>query len=417
MAAKAKVPQASQALAQPASVKEVLAKVLKADDLLLGPMNSVLGDVAAISTGNMAIDHAIGVGGLPRGRSIELYGPPSSGKTTCALQTAAVAQHHIDTIDKCILYLDWEQSMSKVYAAALGLDVNQERFLFGQPDSLESGVNAARALIATGEISLVIFDSVAAMVPAAINEAATGASLPAAQARLMSATMQVLNHLLKTHGTTAIFINHIQDVFEMGGMPSRPGMPKRTTTPGGKALKFYASVRIEFTPIGTHKSTEQDPLTMTDKEVQTSQTIKVKVVKNKVAEPQREVLVRSRFGKGFSNPWTAFSILVAHKVIVKGTSGYYFFVEDRCPSLIHADMEKQKSGKEYHYLHGERHVMWMIDEYPDWSAELVRLAENALATDENDAALWSEPAPVAEPAAEVSALGDETVGLEEILSA
>jgi recombination protein RecA len=353
------------------SIDAILKDVLKKDSLMLGPLNSVLTDIEAISTGSMAIDRIIGVGGLPRGRSVELFGHPSSGKTTCALQTAARAQQDPVLGKLAIVYLDWEQSLDKKYAAQLGLDVNNERFLFGQPDSLESGVNAARRLIATGEVSLVIFDSVAAMTPGAILEAETGKSTFALQARLMSDSMRVLNPLLREHKTTAIFLNHVMDVIETG--PVRPGF-KRTSTPGGRALKYYASVRLEFQQFKGHKVISVDRMSQEPQELQESQTVRVRVVKNKVAEPFRQAEVRLRFGKGFSDAWTAFNVLIAHKVIVKGASGYYFFDEKRAPDLILESMEQQKDGNQRRYIRGEQQVFAMIDAYPAWEKLLIARA-------------------------------------------
>lgn len=336
--------------------KKLLAGINKDDDLRIGSMNMVADDVEVITVGNMAIDHIIGVGGLPRGRSIELFGPPSSGKTTTALQVAAQAQRDGHNI----LYLDYEQAMDKVYAKALGLDCDAESFLFGQPSSFEQGMNAARTLIGTGELGIVIWDSVASMVTEAQLEAEAGKSVPMIQARLMSEELRKLNPLLKQTKTMAIFLNHVMEKVNF----SRPGAPPTTTTPGGRALKYYASVRIEYQQIGNQINKEKDALSGEDTTMVRSTTVRVKVVKNKVGPPFQQCLVRVQYGQGFSNVWSALQVLLGHKVVVKSSGYYYFSPAESAADLVHEEMGTSKTGRRY--VLGEENLLKFAEANPVW---------------------------------------------------
>lgn len=355
------------------NVTQVLAEFHKKSDFVVGPMGSVLEGVEAFSSGHFAINHIIGVNGFPIGRSVELYGPPSSGKTTCGLQCGAVMQQELK---RKVLYMDYEQSMDKEYANKLGLDTDSDMFLFGQPDSFEDGMNIARKLIDTGEIGLVIWDSVAAMTPSAVIDMETGEYRPGRQAALMSQSLQQLNPALKANNCTSIFLNHIQDVFEMGGGGAKPGMPKRTTTPGGKALKFYASVRIEFKQIGAVKEERYNALLGANEEQIIAQTVTAKVVKNKVAPPFKSAMMRVYFGQGFSEVWSALQLLIGHKMIVKAPSGYYFF--DKAPTLVTEDMSRRKDGTPRPFIQGEKNILAYAREHPTWGDEMVALAKGKL---------------------------------------
>ena len=232
------------------AIDKILAESKKKYDVTAGPMNAIAQETEAISTGSMAIDYITGVGGLPLGRSVELFGPPASSKTTTALMTAANYQKKIirEGLDDRILYLDYEQAMDPVYAKNLGLDVDHPSFLFAQPNLFEDGANFALELIETGLVKIVIFDSVAAMTPRALYEAEIGKVQVAPQARLMAVLMQRLNPLLADTNSLAIFINHLKEKVGMSG----PAGPVKTT-PGGVSLKFYASMRIEYAQIGQIK--------------------------------------------------------------------------------------------------------------------------------------------------------------------
>ncbi len=378
---------------------DVLASASKKYNISIGPMGSIAEDVEFLTTGNLAIDYIIG-GGVPMGRSVELYGPPSSGKTTTALQVAAELQKVIIAggdesrgihADDVIVYFDYEQSMDHTYAKALGLDVEHTTLKFAQPDTLEDGANLALDLIKTGRVRLIIFDSVAAMNPSAKAEAEIGKSLPAVQAKLMKDFGVTLNTVAKKGNTTVLFINHLMEKMEMGGA-RRPGMPAATTTPGGSALKFFASVRVEYKQIRQNKANVIDPLTNEPMLIPTSTDTQVKVVKNKVAPPFRQAKVRVRFGYGFDNFWTALQVLLANKKIMYSQGRYYFHngTED---GLAPEWMDREKTGTHRPVIHGEGNVFQAGDEHPEWRQAAIDLATRVAA--ENTESL-SKVAPMSE---------------------
>ena len=325
------------------------------------------------------------------GRTVEFYGPPSSGKTTAAIQAAARLQKVIiaggdpergigpkDTI----IYLDYEQAFDAGYAEKLGLDPNHPSFLFGQPDMLEDGADFLLEAFKTGEVRLGIIDSVAAMTPSAQAEAdSVGKSLPAVQAKLMKVFGTNLNSILKNNNGSVIFINHEIETMMMGGA-SRPGMPPPTSTPGGKALKFFASVRVQFRQIRQNKGTIIDTLTKEPMLVPTSTDVKVKVVKNKVAPPFRECTVRVRYGLGFDEMWTAVQILLANKQLMYSNGRYYFhnIIEEPADWL-----PRETTGTHRPYLHGEAKVFSMADKHQDWRSSIIEVAYRVAA--ENSVAL------------------------------
>lgn len=368
-------------------LKKILASAAK-NDLVIGAIGSVTGDVKAYSTGNIAIDSILGVGGLPQGRSVELYGPPSCGKTTTALQCAAWLQNKIlaggdEALgigpDDKILYMDYEHALDKDYAKALGLDVeDSQTILFAQPDTLEEGANYAISLIETGYIRLVIFDSVAAMQPSAKAEAEIGKSLPAVQAKLMADFTVKLNPILQAYDCTVLFLNHEREVMDMGGA-RRPGMPPRKTTPGGISVKYYTSVRIRYSKLKDNRETQIDPLTKIESEVTTSSEVVVKVEKNKVGPPFRQAQVRVRFGRGFDNFFTAMQILVAHKkVMVSGA--YYYFHNIESLGLAPEWMQRSATGTKRPYIQGQGALFQAADNDPEWRAGIIGLAQDISAS-------------------------------------
>ena len=364
-------------------VESVLAAAKKKYDLTVGPLSEVAEPVQAVSTGNLAIDSIIGVGGFPLGRSIELYGLPSCGKTTLSLQAAATLQKLIKNggnddssvgplvkpTDR-IVYFDYEQALDRTYAEALGLDMEHSSFLFAQPDNFEDGANLARALVETGEVRLLIWDSVAAMTPKTVLEKDTGEATVAVRARLLSSFMQTLTPLLKENHCISIFLNHEMEVF---GGATRPGAPVRKTTPGGRALKYHASLRIEFTAIKQLKRSVRDPLTNSEVDQIAGSNVLVKVVKNKVSSPFKEALVRVRFGQGFDNFFSALQVLIGHKQITLATGGRYYF--DRVPGLAHEDMSIVKDRP---CIHGEDAVFEFADSHPEWREAMIEAATAAL---------------------------------------
>jgi recombination protein RecA len=360
--------------------ESILAKAQKKYNLSVGPLSQIAQEATFITTGNIAIDHIIG-GGLPLGRSVELAGPPSSGKTTTALQTAAALQKviiaggdpekGIKPTDK-ILYLDYEQTIDQEYAKALGLDIDHDSFLLTQPDTLEDGANVAIELIQTGRIRLVIWDSVAAMMPSAKAEAEIGKSLPAVQAKLMSDLGQKLNPLLYEHQTLNIFVNHLKEVLDMSGR--RPAhLGPKLSTPGGIALKFYASVRVEYKQIMQIKEKGIDPLSGQEVETPGATNVEVKVTKNKVAPPFRKAVVRVRFGKGFDNFWTAMQILLAGKAVMY-SAGYYYFHKVEDDGLAPEWMERAKTGTQRPNIRTDKKLFEAADEHPEWRDAVIAYA-------------------------------------------
>ena len=258
-------------------------------------------DVEAISTGSLGLDIALGVGGLPRGRIIEIYGPESSGKTTLTLQVIAETQR----LGGTAAFVDAEHALDPTYAEKLG--VNIQDLLVSQPDTGEQALEITDMLVRSGAVDIVVIDSVAALTPKAEIEGEMGDSHMGLQARLMSQALRKLTGNIKRSNTIVIFINQIR--MKIGVMFGNP-----ETTTGGNALKFYASVRLDIRRIGALKSGE---------EVIGNQT-RVKVVKNKVAPPFREAEFEIMYGAGISRVGELIDIGVAHGLVEKSGSWYSY---------------------------------------------------------------------------------------------
>ncbi|HBR58611.1 MAG TPA: recombinase RecA [Blastocatellia bacterium] len=256
-------------------------------------------EVGAISTNCLSLDAAIGVGGVPRGRIIEVYGPESSGKTTLALQVVASAQK----AGGIAAYIDAEHAMDPEYAGKLGVNVND--LLISQPDSGEQALEIAETLVRSNSVDVIVVDSVAALVPRAELDGEMGDSLPGLQARLMSQALRKITAIVANSRTTFIFINQLRE--KIGVFFGSP-----ETTTGGKALKFYASVRLDIRRIGAIK----------DGERVVGNRTRVKVVKNKVAPPFRECEFDIMYGEGISREGDLIDLATAQNVVEK--SGAWF---------------------------------------------------------------------------------------------
>jgi recombination protein RecA len=305
----------------------------KGSILRLGAKEAIV-PVSVISSGSISVDYALGVGGLPRGRICEIFGPESSGKTTIALQVIAEAQK----TGGMAAFIDVEHALDPIYAKQLGVDV--DNLLVSQPDYAEQALEITSALISSGSIDVLVVDSVAALVPKAELDGEMGDSHMGVHARLMSQAMRKLTGIVSKSNTCLIFINQIRE--KIGVMFGNP-----ETTTGGRALKFYSSVRIDIRRIAAIK----------DGETVTGNRTKVKIVKNKVAPPFREAEFDIIYGEGVSREGDLLDLGVAHNIVEKSGSWFSYkgervgqgrenvrqFLKDNPDIRVKIDIELRKS--------------------------------------------------------------------------
>lgn len=309
--------------------------------------------ISTIPTGSLALDAAIGVGGYPRGRIIEVYGPESSGKTTVALHAVAEVQKRGGTA----AYIDAENAMDPAYAEALGVDIDS--LILSQPNTGEEGLQIADTLIASGAIDILVVDSVAALVPRAEIDGEMGDSHVGLQARLMSQALRKLSGNINKTKTIALFINQIRE--KVGVMFGNP-----ETTPGGRALKFYSTIRLEVRRAEQIKQSSDV----------VGNRVKIKVVKNKVAPPFKVAEVDIMYGKGISQSGELLDMAVEKDIVDKAGSWYSY--------------NDEKIGQ------GRENAKQYLEDHPDIYSEIMTKVREAYGFDAKSLEEKEDPAKVKE---------------------
>ncbi|MCD5489566.1 recombinase RecA [Lactobacillus delbrueckii subsp. lactis] len=320
--------------------------------------------ISTVPSGSLALDAALGVGGYPRGRIVEIYGPESSGKTTVALHAVAEVQKRGGTA----AYIDAENAMDPAYAEALGVDIDQ--LILSQPNTGEEGLQIADTLISSGAIDIVVVDSVAALVPRAEIEGEMGDSHVGLQARLMSQALRKLSGTIAKTKTIAIFINQIRE--KVGVMFGNP-----ETTPGGRALKFYSTIRLE---VRRAEQIKQSTNVIGNR-------VKIKVVKNKVAPPFKVAEVDIMYGQGISQSGELLDMAADQDIVDKAGAWYSYHGE--------------KIGQ------GRENAKQYLEEHPDVSEDIQTQVRKAYGIDAESLEEKENPEKVKEQRAKKAAPGEE----------
>ncbi|GAB3066908.1 recombinase RecA [Virgibacillus ainsalahensis] len=302
--------------------------------------------IATIPSGSLALDVALGIGGYPRGRVVEIYGPESSGKTTVALHAIAEAQRKGGQA----AFIDAEHALDPTYARALGVDVDE--LLLSQPDTGEQALEIAEALVRSGAVDIVVVDSVAALVPKAEIEGEMGDAHVGLQARLMSQALRKLSGAINKSKTTAVFINQIRE--KVGVMFGNP-----ETTPGGRALKFYSSIRLEVRRAETLKQGNE----------MVGNKARIKVVKNKVAPPFKQAEVDIMYGKGISKEGEIVDVGSDLDIVMKSGAWYSYNEERLGQGRENAKQFLRENKDIMAEIHDAIRVHYNLDDEPDTEAE------------------------------------------------
>lgn len=293
-----------------AAVRKALYK--KFDGQLLSLQPGFFKPVEAISTGAILLDYSLGVGGFPRGRLIELFGKQSSGKSTLSLQAAANCQ----ALGEAVLWLDHEHAFDPLYAHAVGVDLSEDKFMFGQPDTLERSLEIIETVLKYKAAGMIIVDSLAAMVPQKELEDGIADPHVALQARALSQGLRRINAVLDEANAVLIFLNHLREL--IGTM----SWGKQESTPGGTALKFYASVRVKLVAVESVKGKKYDPVTGGLIDGPVASKVRAEIVKNKVAPPFNKAEFYLAPGRGIDDARTVVDIAVARHVIKQAGARY-----------------------------------------------------------------------------------------------
>lgn len=352
------------------SVADYISKKRKGNpSIRIGSMQNIMDEqvYAPLTTGNVVADYVTSIGGFPRGLVTELRGFSSSGKTTLAMQAAARHQKRVKAGEDsgAILFLDFEYAASLTYFQALGVDVNDEdTFVYMQPRTLEEGFQTIREMADAGLLAMAVVDSVAAASCEAEMDNEVGKIFVGAKAKAVTQALRMSVGILKAKGAALILLNHVQQAIPtdfVGKKLAAQGIIDKVS-PGGKAIEFYTSLRLETSKPKQNKTDAHDELTNEKTRQVTSTDVVVTAFKNKVGIPHRSGKMRVSFGKGFSQAYSSFQILMDHGIIKKKSGGHYTFPEELTPSDGDVPV-------------GEDNVVKAIEGDAEWSAKLEDAAQ------------------------------------------